>query len=78
MVLKTWSLIMSLGGFVMSKIADYTWAIEEYFRRLERSFGAPDGGVDEKGIIYLRRRDGETDDQFRERVKKSVEHQENT
>jgi len=46
--------------------------IEEYFRRLERSFGAPDGGIDEKGITYLRRRDGETDDQFRERVKKSV------
>ncbi len=59
-------MIILLGEFEMSNI-------EEYFRRLERSFSAPDGGVDEKGIVYLRRQDGETDDQFRERVKKSVE-----
>ncbi len=42
---------------------------KEYLRRLERSFSAPDGGVDEKGVTYLRRREDETDDQFRERIK---------
>jgi hypothetical protein len=41
---------------------------KEYLRRLERSFAAPDGGIDEKGIVYLRRREGETDNQFRIRV----------
>jgi len=41
---------------------------EEYLRRLKRSFITPDGGIDEKGIVYFRRRDGETDNQFRVRI----------